>query len=305
MFLGDCYIQSSSAITVVPYSSLPHFTSPANAKFAMPIAIIGGGPTGLACSIYLTRQGIPHTIYESAKYYPQDGAGVILDPAAMAALKQIEKSVPHTSLTLILRRSKDTTFIWLGIIEHTGRYPNCVSSVVPPRQVLYRDRRPFQSRSTGYEPNFSQKLLSVSPERELNALVQQAFLSLESCCPFYCQCDFLHSLHRCKAASTYSTSGDVNNIVMERNRGHRWLPAKKTSHTVFEAYLYPTPCDGILSNPDTDPHPPRMIAADGIEMHAFRRPCQRHNPLFLQDKDVLFQWVVAAPCSPRSLRKSA
>jgi len=71
-----------------------------------------------------------------------------------------------------LHQSKDTNFIWLGIIEHTGRYPNCVSSVVPPRQVLYRNRRPFQSRSTSYEPNFSQKLLSVSPERELNALVQ-------------------------------------------------------------------------------------------------------------------------------------
>lgn len=56
----------------------------------LPIAIIGGGLTGLACSIDLTRQGITHTIYESAKYYPQDGAGVILDPAAMAALKQID-----------------------------------------------------------------------------------------------------------------------------------------------------------------------------------------------------------------------
>ena len=26
-----------------------------------------------------------------------------------------------------------------------------------------------------------------------------------------------------------------------------------------------------------------MIAADGIKMNAFRRPCQRHNPLFLQE----------------------
>jgi salicylate hydroxylase len=56
----------------------------------LPIAIIGGGVTGLACSIDLTRHGIAHTIYESAKYYPQDNAGVVLDPAAMAALKQID-----------------------------------------------------------------------------------------------------------------------------------------------------------------------------------------------------------------------
>jgi salicylate hydroxylase len=56
----------------------------------LPIAIIGGGLTGLACSINLTRQGIAHTIYESAEYYPQDNAGVVLDPAAMAALKQID-----------------------------------------------------------------------------------------------------------------------------------------------------------------------------------------------------------------------
>ena len=68
----------------------------------------------------------------------------------------------------------------------------------------------------------------------------------------------------------------------------------------LEAYPYPTPCDGILSNLDTDQYNPRMIAADGIEIHAFRRPCQRHNTLFLQDKDVPVQWVVAAPCSPRS-----
>ena len=55
----------------------------------LPVAIIGGGLSGLACSIVLTRQGITHTIYESAEYYPQDGTGVVLDPAAMAALKQI------------------------------------------------------------------------------------------------------------------------------------------------------------------------------------------------------------------------
>lgn len=58
--------------------------------YTPPIAIIGAGLAGLACSINLTRQGITHTIYESAKYYPQSDAGVILDPAAMAALKQID-----------------------------------------------------------------------------------------------------------------------------------------------------------------------------------------------------------------------
>ena len=68
----------------------------------------------------------------------------------------------------------------------------------------------------------------------------------------------------------------------------------------FNTYPYPTPCDGILNNLDTDQYNPRMIAAGGIEIHAFRRPCQRHNTLFLQDKDVPVQWVVAAPCSPRS-----
>ena len=64
-----------------------------------------------------------------------------------------------------------------------------------------------------------------------------------------------------------------------KSQRHRWLPAKKTSHTVLKAYPYPA---GILSNPDTDPHTPRMIAADGIKMHMFRPPCQRHNPLFLR-----------------------
>jgi hypothetical protein len=72
---------------------------------------------------------------------------------------------------------------------------------------------------------------------------------------------------------------------------------------ILEAYPYPTPCDGILSNLDTDQYIPRMIAADGIEMHAFRRPCQRHNPLFLQDKDVLVQWVVAGTSKRAGTRK--
>lgn len=63
---------------------------------------------------------------------------------------------------------------------------------------------------------------------------------------------------------------------MERNHRHIWFPAK-TSHTVLEAYPYPTPCDGIRGNLNTDPYTPRVIAVDGIEMHALRRPCQRHN----------------------------
>jgi salicylate hydroxylase len=56
----------------------------------LPIAIIGGGLAGLACSIDLTRQGKAHKIYVSAKYYSQDGDGVALDAAALAALKQID-----------------------------------------------------------------------------------------------------------------------------------------------------------------------------------------------------------------------
>jgi hypothetical protein len=45
----------------------------------------------------------------------------------------------------------------LVIIEHIGRHPNCFSGAVPPRQVLYRDQRSFQSRSTSHEPDLPQK----------------------------------------------------------------------------------------------------------------------------------------------------
>jgi salicylate hydroxylase len=69
----------------------------------LPIAIIGGGLTGLACSIDLTRRGLTHTIYESAKYYQQDGAGVVLDPAAMAALGQIDPGLRERLNSCALR----------------------------------------------------------------------------------------------------------------------------------------------------------------------------------------------------------
>jgi hypothetical protein len=47
---------------------------------------------------------------------------------------------------------------------------------------------------------------------------------------------------------------------------------KETSHTVLEAYPYATPCDDTLGNLETYAYTIRMIAADGMEMYAFRRP---------------------------------
>jgi salicylate hydroxylase len=79
------------------------------------IAIIGGGLTGLACSVDLTRRGITHTIYESAKYYPQDNAGVVLDPAAMAALKQINPWLRECIDPCALRNWDKNKSDWSGV----------------------------------------------------------------------------------------------------------------------------------------------------------------------------------------------
>jgi salicylate hydroxylase len=84
---------------MLPKWCLPTTTNSHRRPSNPPIAIIGGGLAGLACSVDLTRQKKTHKIYESAAYYPQEGAGVALNPAAMAALEQIEPR---------LRRSVDS-----------------------------------------------------------------------------------------------------------------------------------------------------------------------------------------------------
>ncbi|KAK0118322.1 hypothetical protein ONS95_012616 [Cadophora gregata] len=54
------------------------------------IAIIGGGLAGLTLSIGLTRQGIPHKIYEAASAFAEIGAGIALAPNSIKALELID-----------------------------------------------------------------------------------------------------------------------------------------------------------------------------------------------------------------------
>ncbi len=54
------------------------------------IAIIGGGLAGLTLSIGLTRAGIPHKIYESAKCFSEIGAGICMGPNAVTALTLVD-----------------------------------------------------------------------------------------------------------------------------------------------------------------------------------------------------------------------
>jgi salicylate hydroxylase len=54
------------------------------------IAIIGGGLAGLTLSIGLTRFGISHKIYESAKCFSEIGAGIAMGPNAVWALALID-----------------------------------------------------------------------------------------------------------------------------------------------------------------------------------------------------------------------
>ena len=73
--------------------------------------------------------------------------------------------------------------------------------------------------------------------------------------------------------------------------------------TVLEVYPHPTPCDDTLGKL-TDSYTLRMIAADDIEMCAFRRPYRGIIPSFFKTK-VCTRSVGCGSCSLRSLRKSA
>ncbi|PVH83254.1 FAD/NAD(P)-binding domain-containing protein [Cadophora sp. DSE1049] len=57
------------------------------------IAIIGGGLAGLTLSIGLTRQGIPHKIYEAAVAFSEIGAGISLGPNSITALELIDPRI--------------------------------------------------------------------------------------------------------------------------------------------------------------------------------------------------------------------
>jgi salicylate hydroxylase len=63
-------------------------TDPQSAPFS--VAIIGGGLAGLTLSIGLTRFGISHKIYESAKCFSEIGAGIAMGPNAVWALALID-----------------------------------------------------------------------------------------------------------------------------------------------------------------------------------------------------------------------
>jgi hypothetical protein len=63
-------------------------TEPRAAPFT--VAIIGGGLAGLALSVGLTRFGISHKIYESAKCFSEIGAGIAMGPNAVWALALID-----------------------------------------------------------------------------------------------------------------------------------------------------------------------------------------------------------------------
>jgi salicylate hydroxylase len=63
-------------------------TDPQAAPFT--VAIIGGGLAGLTLSIGLTRYGISHKIYESAKCFSEIGAGIAMEPNAVWALALID-----------------------------------------------------------------------------------------------------------------------------------------------------------------------------------------------------------------------
>jgi len=55
----------------------------------LPIAIVGAGTAGLASAILLARQGWPVTLYERVADLQPVGAGILLQPSGLAALRHI------------------------------------------------------------------------------------------------------------------------------------------------------------------------------------------------------------------------
>ncbi|KAI6047846.1 hypothetical protein EDC04DRAFT_2620157 [Pisolithus marmoratus] len=56
------------------------------ARKAFHVAIVGGGPCGLVCAVYLIRAGIKVDVFESASQFGEVGAGIWLGPNALRAL---------------------------------------------------------------------------------------------------------------------------------------------------------------------------------------------------------------------------
>lgn len=55
----------------------------------LPIAIVGAGTAGLASAILLARQGWPVTLYERVAELQPVGAGILLQPSGLAALRHL------------------------------------------------------------------------------------------------------------------------------------------------------------------------------------------------------------------------
>jgi salicylate hydroxylase len=68
-------------------------TSHHDAQEDLPIAIVGGGLAGLTLSVGLSRFGIKHKIYESAKAFSEIGAGIACGPNAIEALGLIDPRI--------------------------------------------------------------------------------------------------------------------------------------------------------------------------------------------------------------------
>ncbi|KAH8651215.1 hypothetical protein BX600DRAFT_473246 [Xylariales sp. PMI_506] len=71
-------------------------SSSTNTAEAPPLVIIGAGLAGLTLSLGLTRRGIPHKIYESAKEFSEIGAGIALGVNGVTALGLIDPRITET-----------------------------------------------------------------------------------------------------------------------------------------------------------------------------------------------------------------
>ena len=100
------------------------------------VAIIGGGLTGLACSIGLTRHGIKHTIYESSDRLTESGFGVALSPNAIDALMEINPDLA-ASICQHTIQDFDSSHAWLtfrngmasSTAQHTDLQPDFGSTI--------------------------------------------------------------------------------------------------------------------------------------------------------------------------------
>lgn len=116
---------------MLPPRRLRASTAPCNIAMDPPIAIVGGGLAGVACSVGLTRHGIAHKIYEAAGCFGEVGAGIAIGPDVLQALQAIDPRLRECFESCATRnRGEAKSKSWLSFRYGMAMAPSSAADVV-------------------------------------------------------------------------------------------------------------------------------------------------------------------------------